>query len=153
MRMHISLKPWSPLQTWKAERCWLFVWRQSAWLFVWRTCISFSNCSHGVGAEKHDGEYFQSFLQRFTTDIFMFMSSVIAEVDWALSVQILVNVVCARKKGGGGCGGEGAGVRKEKNSELPPFYGENCLVFETLYLSLANDSTHFRHTKNNKQAK
>lgn len=121
MRMHISLKPWSPLQTWKAERCWLFAWRQSAWLFVWRTCISFSNCSHGVGAEKHDGEYFQSFFQPYTTDIFMFLSSVTAEVNRALSLQIWVNGVCAKEKEGrgrgGGRGGEEGGCGGKERKE------------------------------------
>lgn len=36
---------------------------------------------------------------------------------------------------------------------MPQFHRENCLVSVTLYLALANDSTHFRHSKNNKQAK
>jgi len=53
-------------------------------------------------AEKHDGEYFQSFFQLLITEIFMFICSLIAEVDWALSALILVNVVCKREKDGGG---------------------------------------------------
>lgn len=42
---------------------------------------------------------------------------------------------------------------KEKNSALPQFHKGNCLASVTLYLALANGSTHFRNSKNNKQAK